>query len=99
MSTDLFEGIESTALARVHGGQQQQPQPAPPPPPPHYNMGDLVNGGAGALFGALAGGPLGAAAGFGAGFMSRNVNELGSSANDLYREWRRGQELDAKRKK
>ncbi|MEO8705478.1 MAG: hypothetical protein ABI867_35935 [Kofleriaceae bacterium] len=85
-----LETIAAMDLASVHGGDNK--------PPPHYNSGDLKEGVKDGALGALRGGPLGGVVGFGWGFMKRNVGELYDASKDLYREYRRGQELDKRRK-
>jgi len=64
-----FQTIESAELNQVVGGAEGD----------GYTWGDAVRGGAGALLGGLTGGPVGAVVGFGAGFMSRNVGNLGNA--------------------
>jgi hypothetical protein len=84
-----IETIESAELCHVVGAADQQRA--------SYTWGDWVRGGAGALLGTLTGGPIGGVVGFGAGFMSRNVTELGNAVDDLNRERQRGQQLDQRR--
>jgi len=80
-----MQTIESEELNKVVGGADG------------YTWGDWVRGGAGALLGGLTGGPVGAVVGFGAGFMSRNVTELGNQVDRLNQERQRGQQLDQQR--
>ena len=86
MSKEL-SAISGVDLANVHGGDNK----------PGYNKQDLKDGLKGAAQGAVRGGPIGAAWGFGFGFMKRNVKELYDASKDLYKEYRRGKELDKKR--
>ncbi len=76
-------------LSTIHGGAE---------PPASYNGQDVRNGISGATLGSRVAGAPGAVVGAGAGFMARNVGELGKGLWSLGTEWNRGRELDAQRK-
>lgn len=85
-----IETISTEQLTKINGGNGQ--------PPASYNGQDLANGARGAATGARLGGLPGGIIGFGAGFMARNVGELGKGIGDLWSESRRGAQLDAQRR-
>lgn len=85
-----LSSIDVVQLGVVCGGNGQ--------PPAHYNGQDVQNGIKGGLAGSRFG-PIGSVIGFGAGFMSRNVGELFNAGRDLYREYQRGRQLDAQRRR
>ncbi len=85
-----IETISTDKLSNVNGGNGQSPAT--------YNGQDLANGAKGAATGARLAGAPGGVIGFGAGFMSRNIGELGRGISDLWSESRRGAQLDAQRR-
>ncbi len=81
--------LSTLDLSTVHGGAE---------PPASYNGQDVRNAIAGANAGSRVAGVPGAIVGGGAGFMARNVGELGKGLWSMGSEYFRGRQLDAQRK-
>ncbi len=86
---NTFATLSTADLAATHGGAE---------PPASYNASDLKNAASGASLGGRVAGLPGAVIGGGAGFMARNVGELGKGLWSLGSEWNRGRQLDAQLK-
>ncbi len=80
--------LSSLDLTSVHGGADDKAS---------YNSSDLKNAASGASAGGRIAGLPGAIVGGGAGFMARNVGELGKGLWSLGTEWNRGRQLDAQK--